>query len=69
MLNSTEHEIYPVHINVKMLTIFGILTFKKINTTSESFRAKTWSTMHKNVFFLPELAKGKTFGSMSNQPN
>ena len=26
MLNSTEHETFPAHINVKMPTIVGILT-------------------------------------------
>ena len=38
MLNSNEHEIYPLH-NVKMPTTIGILTFMTgINTKSESFK-------------------------------
>ena len=39
MLNSADHEIYPVH-NVKMPTVIGILTFiSMINTTSERLKA------------------------------
>ena len=42
MLNSAEQEIYPAQlINVKMLTIVGILTFiRLINTVSENFKAR-----------------------------
>ena len=42
MHKSTEHERY--HYNkCKMLTLFGILTFISIiNTTSESFKARTY---------------------------
>ena len=42
MLNSTRHEIYPIHdINVKIPSIAGILTLiSKINTKSESTYAR-----------------------------
>ena len=41
MLNSAEHEIYILLINVKMPIIVGILTFiSMINTTSERHRAR-----------------------------
>ena len=40
MLNSAEHEIILL-VNVKMPTIFGILTFiNMMNATSESFKAR-----------------------------
>ena len=44
-LIQNEHEIYPDDkfiplINVKMPTIIGILTFIRINTSSESFKAR-----------------------------
>ena len=40
MLNSAEHQIYPVH-KIKMPTIVGILTFiSRINTTSERLKAR-----------------------------
>ena len=40
MLNSTEHEIHSAHINVKMPTSVGILTFiSRINTSYESLKA------------------------------
>ena len=42
---SNELEIYPAHINVKMPTIVGILTFtgiSMINTTSESIQARNF---------------------------
>ena len=40
MFNSTEHEIKTAH-KVKMPKIVGILTFiSRINTTSESFKAR-----------------------------
>ena len=40
MLNSNEHRLILL-INIKMPTIVGILTFiSKINTTSESFKAR-----------------------------
>ena len=40
MLNSTEHE-FILPRNVKMPTVVGILTFiRRMNTTSESFKAR-----------------------------
>ena len=44
MLNSAEHEIYPFQlINVKMLTIVGILKFiSMINTTSERLKVRNF---------------------------
>ena len=42
MLNSAEHEIYPIQ-NVKMPTIVGILTFiSMLNTTSERLKARNF---------------------------
>ena len=42
ILNSVEHEIYPV-INVKMQTIVGILTLiSMINTTSVRLKARNF---------------------------
>ena len=44
MLNSAEHEIAPAQlINVKMPTIFGILTFiNMINTTSDRLKVRNF---------------------------
>ena len=47
MLNSAEHEIYILLINVKMPTFVGILTFiSMINTPTKEFDTK------KNLYFL-----------------
>ena len=59
MLNSAEHEIYPAH-NVKMPTNVGILTFisrifvSRMNTPSESLKARKISVF-KHFSFYDQL--------------
>ena len=53
MLNLTEHEIIML-INVKVATIFGILTFNiMINATSERLKAKVFIFQH--LIFMRSL--------------
>ena len=71
MLNSTEHEFYPLInvkvrtillLNVKMPTIVGILTFmSRINTTSGSFKQVKiiifqYFTFYKHLKFHAQLS-------------